>query len=70
MERECVARVKYVKALDVAFLDQRIPRYERDIIWRRPRREVVRGGLMAQPHGASNQANARRMRAQSAIASS
>jgi hypothetical protein len=32
MERECVARVKAVKALDVAFLDQRIPRYERDII--------------------------------------
>jgi quercetin dioxygenase-like cupin family protein len=32
MERDCVARVKDVKALDVAFLDQRIPRYERDII--------------------------------------
>src|SRR5215831_10121553 len=32
MERERVARVKNVKALDVAFLDQRIPRYERDII--------------------------------------
>src|ERR1700680_2027301 len=32
MERECLARVKNVKALDVAFLDQRIPRYERDII--------------------------------------
>ena len=32
MERECVARVKKVRALDVAFLDQRIPRYERDII--------------------------------------
>src|SRR5258708_38646391 len=32
MERECVARVKDVMALDVAFLDQRIPRYERDII--------------------------------------
>ena len=32
MEHECVARVKNVKALDVAFLDQRIPRYERDII--------------------------------------
>jgi quercetin dioxygenase-like cupin family protein len=32
MERECVARVKNVKAPDVAFLDQRIPRYERDII--------------------------------------
>jgi hypothetical protein len=32
MEHECVARVKKVKALDVAFLDQRIPRYERDII--------------------------------------
>ena len=32
MERECVARVKSVKAPDVAFLDQRIPRYERDII--------------------------------------
>jgi len=32
MERECVARADDVKALDVAFLDQRIPRYERDII--------------------------------------
>jgi quercetin dioxygenase-like cupin family protein len=32
MERECVARVKNIKALDVAFLDQRIARYERDII--------------------------------------
>src|ERR1700745_2070542 len=32
MERECAARVKNVKALDVAFLDQRIARYERDII--------------------------------------
>ena len=32
MERDCVAREKNVKALDVAFLDQRIPRYERDII--------------------------------------
>jgi mannose-6-phosphate isomerase-like protein (cupin superfamily) len=32
MEHECVARVNNVKALDVAFLDQRIPRYERDII--------------------------------------
>jgi hypothetical protein len=32
MERECVARVKNVEALDVAFLDQRIPRYERHII--------------------------------------
>ena len=32
MERDCVARAKSVKALDVAFLDQRIPRYERDII--------------------------------------
>jgi quercetin dioxygenase-like cupin family protein len=32
MERECVARAKNVKAMDVAFLDQRIPRYERDII--------------------------------------
>src|SRR5260370_32546475 len=32
MERECVARVKNVKAPEVAFLDQRIPRYERDII--------------------------------------
>src|SRR4029077_11529470 len=30
--RECVARVRNVEALDVAFLDQRIPRYERDII--------------------------------------
>src|SRR5262245_52164214 len=32
MESECVARVKNVQALDVAFLDQRIPSYERDII--------------------------------------
>jgi putative ABC transport system substrate-binding protein len=32
MERECVARVKPVKALGIAFLDQRIARYERDII--------------------------------------
>ena len=32
MERDCVARAANVKALDVAFLDQRIPRYERDII--------------------------------------
>jgi hypothetical protein len=32
MEHECVARVNNVKALDVAFLDQRIRRYERDII--------------------------------------
>ena len=32
MERDCVARANNVKALDVAFLDQRIPRYERDII--------------------------------------
>ena len=32
MERECVARVRNVKAPDVAFLDQRIPRYGRDII--------------------------------------
>jgi hypothetical protein len=32
MERDCVARVKNVLALEVAFLDQRIPRYERDII--------------------------------------
>ena len=32
MERDCVARVKNVKALDVAFLDQRIATYERDII--------------------------------------
>ena len=32
MERECVARAKAVKALDLAFLDQRIPRYQRDII--------------------------------------
>src|SRR5215470_15278393 len=32
MERECVAREKRAKALDVAFLDQRIPRYEREII--------------------------------------
>ena len=31
IERECVARVKSVEALDVAFLDQRIPRHERDI---------------------------------------
>jgi len=32
MERECVARAKNMKAMGVAFLDQRIPRYERDII--------------------------------------
>jgi quercetin dioxygenase-like cupin family protein len=32
MERDCVARVSKVKALDVAFLDQNIPHYERDII--------------------------------------
>ena len=32
MERDCVARAANVKALDLAFLDQRIPRYERDII--------------------------------------
>jgi mannose-6-phosphate isomerase-like protein (cupin superfamily) len=32
MERECVARVQNVETLDVAFLDQYIPRYERDII--------------------------------------
>jgi len=32
MERDCVARAKDAQALDVAFLDQRIPRYQRDII--------------------------------------
>jgi quercetin dioxygenase-like cupin family protein len=32
MERECVARANDARALDVAFLDQRIPRYEREII--------------------------------------
>jgi mannose-6-phosphate isomerase-like protein (cupin superfamily) len=32
MERDCVARANKVKAMDLAFLDQRIPRYERDII--------------------------------------
>jgi quercetin dioxygenase-like cupin family protein len=32
MERDCVARARNVKALDVAFLDQRLPQYERDII--------------------------------------
>jgi quercetin dioxygenase-like cupin family protein len=32
MESDCVARVRNVKALDVAFLDQRIPTYEREII--------------------------------------
>ena len=32
MERDCVARAKNVRAMDLAFLDQRIPRYERDII--------------------------------------
>src|SRR5262245_23309167 len=32
MERDCVARVKSVKALDVAYFDHRIPTYERDII--------------------------------------
>ena len=41
MERECVARVRNVEALDVAFLDQRIPRYERDtstwLAWESPR---------------------------------
>ena len=36
MERECVARVKNVAALDVAFLDQRIPRYEPTHAVRRP----------------------------------
>ena len=28
MERDCVARAKKVKALDMAFLDQRIPTYQ------------------------------------------
>src|SRR3954468_11850382 len=32
MERDSVARANKVKAMDLAFLDQRIPRYERDII--------------------------------------
>jgi quercetin dioxygenase-like cupin family protein len=32
MERDCAARAKDARALDVAFLDQRIPRYEREII--------------------------------------
>jgi len=32
MERESVARAGNARALDVAFLDQRIPRYEREII--------------------------------------
>ncbi len=32
MERDCVARAHDANALDVAFLDQRIPRYEREII--------------------------------------
>jgi quercetin dioxygenase-like cupin family protein len=32
MERDCVARASQVRAMDVAFLDQRIPTYERDII--------------------------------------
>jgi quercetin dioxygenase-like cupin family protein len=32
MERDCVARAATVKAMDIAFLDQRIPRYEREII--------------------------------------
>lgn len=32
MERECVARVKDLKGSDMAFLDQRIPAYEREII--------------------------------------
>jgi quercetin dioxygenase-like cupin family protein len=32
MERDCVARADKVKAMDIAFLDQRVPRYERDII--------------------------------------
>jgi len=32
MERDNVARARTVKGSDLAFLDQRIPRYERDII--------------------------------------
>ena len=32
MERDCVARANKVKAMDIAFLDQRIPKYQRDII--------------------------------------
>ena len=32
MERDSVARAKNVRALEPAFLDQRIPRYEREII--------------------------------------
>jgi len=32
MERDCVARADNVQAMDIAFLDQRIPGYERDII--------------------------------------
>jgi mannose-6-phosphate isomerase-like protein (cupin superfamily) len=32
MERDCVARAKDARALEPAFLDQRIPRYEREII--------------------------------------
>jgi mannose-6-phosphate isomerase-like protein (cupin superfamily) len=32
MERDSVARAKDARALDLAFLDQRIPRYEREII--------------------------------------
>lgn len=32
MDRDCVARAKDAKAIDLAFLDQRIPRYEREII--------------------------------------
>jgi quercetin dioxygenase-like cupin family protein len=32
MERDCVGRARDARALDVAFLDQRIARYEREII--------------------------------------
>ena len=32
MERDCVARAKDARALDIAFLDQRLPQYERGII--------------------------------------
>jgi quercetin dioxygenase-like cupin family protein len=32
MEKECVARAKTVKGSDLAFLDQRLPAYQREII--------------------------------------
>ncbi|MGE0565964.1 MAG: hypothetical protein AB7O50_15780 [Pseudolabrys sp.] len=32
MEQDCVARVNKMRALDIAFLDQSLPHYQRDII--------------------------------------